>query len=372
MSEQGAGEFDGDAEGHSRSARVPSSVPEPHERVWRHPAEIAAAHRASLVANTPADAPMGESSLAAAAVAALGGGLLITGLWLAMSSTASAPVAGAGESFAAEVPATDADALAALPTPVADSTVEIRDVNGDLLGFGVVIGAGDRVITATDPRTAAVDVVLPDGSSTVASVVGHDAMSGLTALRLSDASITPAVTAATAPTELAGRVAGSADVSPVSLTTVPGERPWSHAVFEFEAVIGHLGSPVVNADGAVVGLVTGHHGDRTQITSIATVERVAEQLFVSGEADHPWLGIEGRDDIERGGALVTAVIPGGPAAAHHLEPGNRIVGAGSLDVRSMSELLAALRVHSPGDLLILQVETEDGTRRVPIELGHVT
>ncbi len=113
------------------------------------------------------------------------------------------------------------------------------------------------------------------------------------------------------------------------------------------------------SDGSVIGLMTGvEHGG--YVTTIDWAMRIAEDLMADGAVHHAWLGVEGTDlrpeDADHyeatRGALVVGV--GGPAAEAGLEPHDVIVAVDDEKVRSMSDLVVAVRPHRPGDRITLR------------------
>jgi peroxiredoxin len=78
-------------------------------------------------------------------------------------------------------------------------------------------------------------------------------------------------------------------------------------------------------------------------------EGAGEGGAASREAEVPWLGIEITTPNDgSAGVVVRAVIPGSPAEALGLRPGDVILRVGAEAVASPSELIAALRQHGVG------------------------
>jgi S1-C subfamily serine protease len=68
----------------------------------------------------------------------------------------------------------------------------------------------------------------------------------------------------------------------------------------------------------------------------------------------PWMGVY-LDDAVDGGVQIVALVPGGPAQAGGLEPGDVLVRVGELGVADLTDLEQVLRVHRPGDQLEIRV-----------------
>jgi S1-C subfamily serine protease len=92
------------------------------------------------------------------------------------------------------------------------------------------------------------------------------------------------------------------------------------------------------------------------------------QLLDTGHAEHAYLGVELRDvtpevaaelDLPVSeGVLVFSVSPGTPADQVGLEPGDVIVALDDEQLRTVEDLLSALRNRSPGDTVQLTVNRD--------------
>jgi serine protease Do len=105
---------------------------------------------------------------------------------------------------------------------------------------------------------------------------------------------------------------------------------------------GNSGGPLVNADGVVIGVnasIYSPSGGSVGLgfaIPINRAKRVAEDLVAHGRLRQPWIGIKvqqpsGRDPRAalNAGVIVTAVVPGSPAAKAGIEAGDQIVRAGT-------------------------------------------
>jgi S1-C subfamily serine protease len=93
------------------------------------------------------------------------------------------------------------------------------------------------------------------------------------------------------------------------------------------------------------------------------VRGVVDDIIATGTARHAWLGLEGADlDAVMakqvgllGGAKVTKVVDGSPAAQAGLTADDVIISIDGMKVSSMSSFVVALRGHHPGDAVSLEV-----------------
>lgn len=127
---------------------------------------------------------------------------------------------------------------------------------------------------------------------------------------------------------------------------------------------GNSGGALLDADGRVVGINEAYIPPTAGAVSLgfaiptSTVLDVTGQLLADGRATHTFLGVstsrltpairqELRVPVDNG-ALVRGVEPGSPAAAAGVRPGDVIVELGDNSVKSVEDLLGALRRTAPG------------------------
>lgn len=106
---------------------------------------------------------------------------------------------------------------------------------------------------------------------------------------------------------------------------------------------------------------------------------VADQLIETGQAVHPYLGVQSVTIDEnlatqfdlpvKGGALVQFVEPGSPADEAGLQRGDIIVRAGDRDIMQAEDLVALVRSSSVGDVVSLKVVRADTERVLEATLG---
>ena len=108
---------------------------------------------------------------------------------------------------------------------------------------------------------------------------------------------------------------------------------------------GNSGGPLLNGQGEVIGMNTAIRADAQGLgfaIPIETAQKIADQLFAKGKADHPYLGVhmvnlspQTKADINRQksldllitedeGVLIVKVVPNSPADKAGLKEGDTI------------------------------------------------
>jgi S1-C subfamily serine protease len=308
------------------------------------------------------------------------------------SGSESAPSSGAGGAAGsgAESGGAEDAAAAEVAEQVATAVVGLDG------GSGVVVQPDGVVLTsaALIDGDGPVDVRLADGSVVEAQVVGVDMVTGLGVLDLpgddhAAAEVGVADDAVGGPAFTVRATQDSDDAA-----ASPGVVGSSHklradgdegldGVVEVAGTTDPLalGGPVVDRDGAVIGITTALDGERSSyLTPIDVGEKVATDLLDSGRVHHAWLGIEGQDHIEGSGihsasgygAEVAAVAPDSAAEAAGLRPGDVIVSIDGQRVERMPDLVRRLRSLSPGDETEITIERDGEETTVTATLAERT
>src|ERR1700682_965285 len=238
--------------------------------------------------------------------------------------------------------------------------------------------AADLVLTAdhvVDPsREDSIKIGLPDGSEVGGSVVGRDPATDLAILRIASGSLTPAKAAAGDPrTGSLALVVGRPGAEPnASLGLITGRagaaRTRRGALLErfiqVDAVLypGFSGGPLVDADGAVLGMITSGLGFGGPAVAIpwALASELAETIGKQGKVPRGYLGVGSQPvtlspqakELTNGqerGLLVVQVAEGGPAAAAGFLQGDilvRLEGSAVFNADDLQRLLGPDRVGS--------------------------
>ena len=147
---------------------------------------------------------------------------------------------------------------------------------------------------------------------------------------------------------------------------------------------GWSGGALVDERGAVVGILTAVTTPDAGVagigfaTPIDIARAVADQVAAGSAVARAWIGIEGGDlDASAaaalgmgGGALVTHVRDGGPAAEAGLATGDVIASIDGMPVPSMGALRILVRSHRPGHVVRLAVVRQSVRRVVSVTLAE--
>ena len=275
-------------------------------------------------------------------------------------------------------------------------------------GSGFIIASDGRLITNAHVVDGAdkVQVTLKDGQIYEGTVVGTDPITDVAVVKI-EAMDLPTVTLGSAeqltPGEWAiaiGNPLGLDNTVTVGIISALGRSSSQVGVpdkrvrfIQTDAAInpGNSGGPLLNARGEVIGINTAIRADAQGLgfaIPIETAQRIADQLFAKGEADHPYLGIhmvtlnkkakeeinsQGEfefDILENEGVLVVRVIPKSPAEKGGFKPGDVINKIGDYSVKTSlqvqervesSEIGAALKVEVLRDGKLKTIKVKPGT-----------
>ncbi|MDT3399636.1 trypsin-like peptidase domain-containing protein, partial [Streptomyces sp. B1866] len=188
----------------------------------------------------------------------------------------------------------------------------------------------------------------------------------------------------------------SAKNRPVASSDSGGGNPSYMSALQTDASInpGNSGGPLLNADGAVIGINSAikpggggsPFGGESQSGSIGLgfaipinqARNVAEQLLATGQPVYP--AIKATVDLKDSGegAKIAdsnqdgspSVVPGGPADRAGLRPGDLITKLDDTAIDSGPTLISEIWAHKPGDKVSLTYERDGKEKTVEVTLGE--
>jgi S1-C subfamily serine protease len=326
-----------------------------------------------------------------AIVAALGASMLTTGLVVAVGGLDSDKAVERPTVASANPPATTVEPVVAIAERVRPAIALVKATgggNGTVSGSGVFFLADGHLLTNAHVIAGAtsIQVVLASGRELAAGVVGSDPDTDAAVIKV-DGGPFPVAELGSAANLKVGQTAVAIG-SPLALAGGPsvtvgvvsalhrsikaaGSSSSLFDMIQTDAPIsaGSSGGALLDANGRVIGLTTAVAVNDVGTdglgfaTPIDVARSVATQLMTTGKATHAWLGIDGNDldgatahDLSLdGGAVVSAVKPGGPADAGGLTARDIILSLDGKPVQTMGGLVVALRAHQPGDTVTVEL-----------------
>jgi putative serine protease PepD len=149
-------------------------------------------------------------------------------------------------------------------------------------------------------------------------------------------------------------------------------------VLQTDAAInpGNSGGPLLDAEGRVIGVNSQIAASSARQSSgvgfavpVDTVKEVVPKLIEGGKIERPYLGISTTDAPEGDGAVVRAIVPGGPAAESELRVGDRVTAVGERKIAEAADIASAVGEYEPGDRVKLTVQRNGEQRTIEVQLG---
>jgi S1-C subfamily serine protease len=258
--------------------------------------------------------------------------------------------------------------------------------------------AADLVLTAdhvVDPaREDTIRIGLPDGSEVGGSVVGRDPATDVAILRIATGSLTPAKAAAGEPRSgslalVVGRPGAEPNASLGLITGLAGPARTRRGgmlerFIQVDAVLypGFSGGPLVDADGAVLGMITSGLGFGGPAVAIpwALASQLAETIGKHGKVPRGYLGVGSQPvtlspqakELTGGqerGLLVVQVAEGGPAATAGFLQGDILVRLDGSSVTNADDLQGLLGPNRVGSSVSASVVRGGELRELSLTVG---
>ena len=268
------------------------------------------------------------------------------------------------------------------------------------LGSGVLVSPQGFILTNNHVIQGAdeIDVLLRDGRSAAASVVGTDPESDLAVLKINVADLPPIVLGDSDSLKVGDVVLAIGNPFGVGQTVTSGivsatdRSQLGLSTFEnyiqTDASInpGNSGGALVNTKGQLVGINTaifsrsgGSQGIGFAIP-MSLAKGVMKQIIEYGRALRGWLGVEVQDmsaelaesfDLDQSsGAIIAGVQPDGPAANAGLRPGDVIVEVNDQTINDSRMLMNAIAGNPPGTTLKLNILRGGKTQQLSAVIGE--
>ncbi len=287
---------------------------------------------------------------------------------------------------------------------VSPAIVKISD-GEKIIGTGFVLDSEGHILTPHHvvQDRAQIDVILPDGAISAATIVGTCEYSDIAVLTLKEALTVEALTlvdSATVkigepvivignPLELSGTITSGIVSQTDRFVEIRYDlgSGWVANLIQFDAAVnfGNSGSPLLNSSGEVIGMVIGrvdpNLGDGIYYAvSSNKVRRVADFLIDHGSFDYPWLGVEianltpetvrARNLETVNGILVKGVITDTPAEAAGIKVDDIIVGIDETAIGEVADLTCYLGEYvSQDEVVTLELIRNGAKLELSITVG---
>jgi len=256
----------------------------------------------------------------------------------------------------------------------------VYDVQGHIITNQHVVDSAETVkVTFADGSNYYADVVGSDPSTDIAVIDIDAPASVLEALRLGDSdevAVGDGVVAMGSPFGLEQTVTTGIVSALHRQITSPNNFAIDDAI-QTDAAINHgnSGGPLLDLQGRVIGVNSqiesesgGNDGVGFAVPS-NTVQKIANALIDDGSVEHAYLGVSTQDADDRGGATISEVRTGTPAASAGLRSGDVVTRIDDEAVASSDDLRRMIDAHAPGDSVELTLVRGGDTQTLDVELG---
>jgi putative serine protease PepD len=259
-------------------------------------------------------------------------------------------------------------------------------------GTGFEIDAKGNIVTAEHVVAGAnsITVTFQDGSTAKASLVGSDKSSDTAVIHVSvsasklhpltlgsSASVQPGqtVVAIGSPFGLPETMTAGIVSATNRLISAPSGFSITHAI-QTDAAINHgnSGGPLIDAaTNTVIGVNDQIETDTNDNAGVGfavpidSAKRVAQTLIAGGTVRHAYVGIRIR--TVTGGARITQVVSGSPAAKAGLKVGDVITAFDGKTVTSADQLTADVSSAKSGEKVTVTVHRKGATKHLSVTLG---
>jgi serine protease Do len=270
---------------------------------------------------------------------------------------------------------------------------------------GVVIDRNGHIVTTAliTPRDEEIFITTFEGKKIEAEFLGMDSETHLAVIQAKDKNLTPIALAKSeklSPGVWIAVVSISPENTPQVTQGIVSSVAEERVRLNVWVSRGMSGSPVVNREGQMVGLLRGVYVDEQPIafsfqekevvgsgyvfstaeapasgmamaTPVDVVDFVATEIKEKGKVARGWLGVRIALD-EDNQVEITEVEKDSPAEIADLEEGDIVIAFDSEDVIDTEMMAKMIRRKKPGDTVTIKIEREGKAKDVKVKLGELT
>lgn len=297
----------------------------------------------------------------------------------------------------------DEETMANVARKVYSSVVKVEAIDGfKKVATGVVIDKVGYIVTTAllSPRDEKIVVTTAEGKRSDAKFLGMDPETHLALIKTEEKNLQP-IAWGKAGDLVPGSWIGVISISPENTPAVTQGIVNSIAEDKIRLNVwvtrGASGSPVVNKDGQMVGLLRGVYSEeapvvfefreREQVASGYVVSRaeapssgmalaipadivrtVTSEIKEKGRVERGWLGVSFTKN-EEGRLEIVEVQDESPAKLAQLQEGDIILKIDGKEVASGPMFVSEIRSRKPGQDVKLEIEREGKAREIKVKLG---
>ena len=284
------------------------------------------------------------------------------------------------------------------------SVVKVETRNGvTKMATGVVIDKNGYIVTTAliSPRDEEIIVTSPDGKRSQAKFLGMDSETYLALIQAKDVNLTP-ISFGTAENLVPGSWVGVISMSPENTPSVTQGIVSSIVQDKLRLNVwvtrGASGSPVVNKDGQMIGLLRGIYSEDQPVLfefrekeivgsgyafshaeapssgmalaiPVSMVRLVANEIKEKGKVSRGWMGVSISEN-DKGQVEIGAVEAESPAELAKLKEGDVLLKLDGKNITSASMFVSEIRIKKPGQAVNLEVERQGKPFEVKVKLGE--
>ncbi len=284
------------------------------------------------------------------------------------------------------------------------SVVRVESQNGlTKVATGVVLDKDGHIATTAliSGREERITVVSSDGRRSQAKFLGFDPETHLALIKSGEKGWTPVALAKErnlAPGSWVGLVSVSPENTPSVAQGIVSSIAPDRLRLNIWVTRGASGSPVVNKDGQMVGLLRGIYAEdqpvvfefrerevvgsgyafsRAEAPSsgmalaipVDLVLNVVAEIKEKGKVSRGWLGVTIAED-EKGRVEVGDVEKDSPASEAKIEAGDLLLSVDGKRITGAQMFVSEIRNRKPGETVQLEIERNGKTRKVEVKLGE--
>ncbi|MBZ9795507.1 DegQ family serine endoprotease [Mesorhizobium sp. ES1-4] len=284
--------------------------------------------------------------------------------------------------------------------PAPKTPPQQQSPHAEALGSGFIVNADGTIVTNNHvvDGASSIKVTLDDGTELPAKLVGRDAKNDLAVLKIKADKALPTIKWGDSDKLMTGdQVLAIGNPFGIGTTVTAGivsargrdlhSGPFDDFI-QIDAPINHgnSGGPLVDINGNVVGINTAIYSPNGGSVGVGfaipsdQAQKVVAKLMKGGNIEYGYLGVEIQPvtpDVANaigldhpGGALVSQVNDGSPAAKAGIETGDVITGFAGQDIKDPKDLSRAVADVAPGSKEPVAVWRKGKAMQISVDVGR--